>query len=182
MTNQSNPQQFIGKGYVHLYFGDGKGKTTAALGLALRSMGAGLRVFLGQFVKGMTYSEIKALDRFSDLVTVRQYGLDCFIYNEPTKEDIRVARKGLSEVSRILKEGSYQLVILDEINIALYYNLFSVTEVLDLLKSRHWGVEVVLTGRKPDPVLIDYADLVTEMQEVKHYYRKGIEARSGIES
>ena len=170
------------KGQVQVYTGDGKGKTTAALGLALRALGTELKVFIGQFVKGMEYSEIKALTRFSGDITVRQYGLDCFIHNEPTVEDIKAARNGLQQVAEILEEGAHRVVILDEVNIATYYKLFSVAELLEILKNRHPGTEVILTGRKADPALLEFADLVTEMVEIKHYYQVGIEARSGIES
>jgi len=120
------------KGYVQVYTGKGKGKTTAALGLALRAAGAGFRVFIAQFVKGMRYSELDALERFSDRITLKQYGRDCFIYQEPTEEDIRVAREGLKEAKEIIVSGSYSLVILDEANIATHYNLFSVDELLEL--------------------------------------------------
>ena len=170
------------KGYVQVYTGKGKGKTTAALGLALRAAGAGFRVFIAQFVKGMRYSELDALERFSDLITLKQYGRDCFIYHEPTEEDIRVAREGLKEVKEIIVSGSYSLVILDEANIATHYNLFSVDELLELIDKRPENVELVITGRNVDPRVMERADLVTEMCEVKHYYTKGIKARKGIES
>jgi cob(I)alamin adenosyltransferase len=169
------------KGYVQVYTGDGKGKTTAALGLALRAAGAGLKIFIGQFVKGMEYSEVKALKRFSEEITIRQYGLDCFIYQQPTDVDIQAARKGLEEIGKVLEKGEHSLVILDEVNIATYYNLFSEEALLEVLENRHEGVEVVLTGRKAGDRLIAYADLVTDMFEGKHYYQKGVEAREGIE-
>jgi cob(I)alamin adenosyltransferase len=169
------------RGYVQVYTGDGKGKTTAAIGLALRAAGAGLKVFIGQFVKGMPYSEIKALDKCSELITLRQFGRDCFIYHEPTAEDIEVARAGLEEVRKVITSGEYQLVILDEANIATYYKLFSVDELLELINARPEDVELVITGRYADRRIIDRADLVTEMREVKHYYQKGVQAREGIE-
>jgi cob(I)alamin adenosyltransferase len=169
------------RGYVQVYTGEGKGKTTAALGLALRAAGAGLKVFIGQFVKGMPYSEIKALDRYSELITLRQYGRDCFIYQKPTEEDIEVARAGLEEVRKVIASGQYQLVILDEANIATYYKLFSVDELLELINAKPDDVELVITGRYADRRIIERADLVTEMREVKHYYQKGVQAREGIE-
>lgn len=169
------------KGYVQVYTGDGKGKTTAALGLALRAAGAGLRTYIGQFVKGMHYSELESLKRFSDLITIRQYGRDCFIYKDPEEEDIRVAREGLSQAREAINSGNYDLVILDEVTIALYYNLFPVEELLKVIHGRPEGVELVITGRKADPRLIEIADLVTEMKEIKHYYEKGVQARDGIE-
>ena len=170
------------KGYVHVYTGNGKGKTTAALGLAVRAAGAGMRVYIAQFVKGMHYSELDSLVRYSDHITLKQYGRDCFIEQEPTAEDIRAARKGLEEVKGVLASGEYQMVILDEANIATRYNLFSADELLDLVRSRPESVEIVITGRNADPKVIAVADLVTEMKEIKHYHNRGIEARKGIET
>ena len=169
------------KGYVQVYTGDGKGKTTAAFGLALRAAGAGLKVYIAQFVKGMKYSELDAMEKLSDSITIKQYGRDCFIFREPEKEDIQAAREGLQEVKAIMCSGKYQMIILDEANIATYYNLFSVDDLLDFIKVKPEGVELVITGRKADPRIMERADLVTEMKEIKHYYQKGVEARSGIE-
>ena len=114
------------KGYIQVYTGNGKGKTTAAFGLALRAAGAGLRVYIAQFVKGMKYSEINSLAKLEVFITVKQYGRDCFIFREPEKEDIQAAREGLKEVREIMCSGKYQMIIFDEANIATYYNLFSV--------------------------------------------------------
>lgn len=171
----------MSKGYIHIYTGNGKGKTTAALGLALRAVGAGKRVFVAQFVKGMKYSEVDIINNRFDEIEIKQYGLDCFIFNYPTDADIEAARGGLNEVKSILCNPSYDLVILDEANIALYYNLFGVDELIDALRSRNDNMEVVITGRYAPEKLIEYADLVTEMKEVKHYYNNGVEARKGIE-
>lgn len=168
------------KGYIHIYTGNGKGKTTASLGLSVRAALAGKKVFFGQFIKGMDYSELK-LEKYLPNFEIHQFGRDCFIYKEPTKEDILKAKEGLDYCRKILESGEYDLVVLDEINIALYYELFSVDEVIDILNSKNRKVEVVLTGRNAPRELIDLADLVTEMQEVKHYYKKGVEARKGIE-
>lgn len=169
------------KGYVHVYTGDGKGKTTAALGLALRAVGAGWKVFIGQFVKGMTYAELESLGRFGEDIVVRQYGRDCFIHTEPDAEDIRLAQAGLQELKSIMASGDYRLVILDEANIATYYRLFSVEDLLAAVRGRADGVEVVITGRKAEPEVLEMADLVTEMKEIKHYYTQGVPARDGIE-
>ncbi len=168
------------EGYIHLYTGNGKGKTTAALGLALRSAGAGRRVFIAQFVKGMHYAELDAI-KLIPAIQIRQFGLDCFIVNEPTQKDIDAARHGLEEVKRIIAENGCDMLILDEICIALHYHLFDLDEVLLLLKGKPAGMEIVMTGRYAPPALYDFADLVTEMTEVKHYYQNGVEARSGIE-
>ena len=170
------------KGYVHVYTGNGKGKTTAALGLALRAAGAGMRVYIAQFVKGMHYSELDALDRYADRITLKQYGRDCFIEKEPEQEDIQAARQGLEEVKGILASGDYQMVVLDEANIATRYNLFSPDELVDLVRSKPESVELVITGRNADPKVVALADLVTEMKEIKHYYNRGVQARQGIET
>jgi cob(I)alamin adenosyltransferase len=169
------------KGYVQVYTGDGKGKTTAAIGLAIRAVGAGFHVFIGQFVKGMKYNELTVLKDLSRRITVKQYGRDCFIYNDPTDRDVEVARRGFEEIKTILTSGKYQLVILDEANIAVYYKLFSVEELVEAIKNRSPAVEVVVTGRKAEAKLIEIADLVTDMREIKHYYSRGVEARDGIE-
>ena len=169
------------KGYIHVYTGNGKGKTTAALGLALRASGAGLSVYIAQFVKGMEYSELKAMEKLSESVAIKQYGRDCFIYKEPGKEDIQAAQDGLREVKEIMTSGKYKVIILDEANIATYFNLFSVDDLLDFIHAKPEDVELVITGRMADPRIIEEADLVTEMKEIKHYYEKGVQAREGIE-
>ena len=155
--------------FVHVYTGTGKGKTTAALGLSLRAAAAGKKVFIGQFVKGMHYSELDLLPKIGN-IEVKQYGKDCFIYKDPAEEDIKIARDGLVDAAEKLASGDYQLVVLDEANIALYY-----------VEKRAEGVEVVITGRKAPKELIEKADLVTEMNEIKHYYTRGVQARTGIE-
>ena len=169
------------KGYVQVYTGDGKGKTTAALGLAIRAAGAGLKVYFAQFVKGMKYSELTALEKLSESITVKQFGRDCFIHKKPQEEDIQAALHGLKEAKEIMCSGKYQVVVLDEANIAIYYRLFSVEDLLDFIRARPEAVELVVTGRRADPRIIEEADLVTEMREIKHYYQKGIQARDGIE-
>lgn len=116
------------EGYIQVYTGNGKRKTTAALGLTLRAVGAGKKVFFGQFVKRQIYSEIKALQQFPS-VQVKQYGLDCCIYNEPTQDNIQAERERFLEISRIINSGKYDIVVLDEASIALYYNLFTVEEL-----------------------------------------------------
>lgn len=170
------------KGYVHVYTGNGKGKTTAAIGLAIRAAGAGMRVYIAQFVKGMHYSELDSLDRYVDRITLKQYGRDCFIEKEPEEEDIQAARQGLEEVKGILASGDYQMVILDEANIATHYNLFSPDELIEVVRSKPESVELIITGRNADPKVVALADLVTEMKEIKHYYNRGVQARAGIET
>lgn len=169
------------KGYIHIYSGNGKGKTTAAFGLALRAVGAGKRIYIAQFVKGKPYSEIDAVSLFLPAIKITQYGLGCFIYNEPTAKDIEAARNGLADVTRIITEGNYDVVILDEACIAIYYNLFTSGDLIETLKAKPEPMEIIITGRYASPELIEFADLVTEMKEIKHYYTKGVEARKGIE-
>ena len=169
------------KGYVHVYTGDGKGKTTAAMGLALRAAGAELKVFIAQFIKSGDYSEIRAIRRLSDLITVEQYGHGRFIEGKPSVEDIRAAAKGVERLKSILASGTYTVVIIDEGNVAVRYGLVTLEDLLDLIRLKPDDVELVITGRDADPELIERADLVTEMKEIKHYYRKGVSARVGIE-
>ncbi|MBN2262062.1 MAG: cob(I)yrinic acid a,c-diamide adenosyltransferase [Prolixibacteraceae bacterium] len=167
--------------YFQIYTGNGKGKTTAAFGLALRAVGAGKKVYFAQFVKGKTYSEIKAVEQWLPSITVKQFGRGCFIVKQPQQADIDAARNGLNEIKDILQSGEYQLVVLDEANIAIFYKLFTASELLEAIESRHTDTEVVVTGRYAPQELIDAADLVSEMKEIKHYYNNGIEAREGIE-
>ncbi len=169
------------KGYVQVYTGDGKGKTTAALGLALRAAGAGLRVYIAQFIKGGDYSEITALERFPELITVKQYGRGCFIQGKPEEEDVRLAEAAVTEVEEIMASGNYQMVILDEANVATFFNLLPVERLIECIRKKPDAVELVITGRRADPRIMEMADLVTEMKEVKHYYHNGVEARVGIE-
>ncbi len=169
------------KGYIHVYTGNGKGKTTAAFGLAMRAVGASKKVFIAQFVKGKMYSEIKTAQQYLQTIVIKQYGLGCFIEKTPTEEDIRAAQKGLDEVTQIISSEYYDMVILDEVFIALFYKLFKTEEVIRIMKTKPANLELVLTGRYAPQEIIDLADLVTEMKEIKHYYNQGIEAREGIE-
>ncbi len=169
------------KGYVHVYTGNGKGKTTAAFGLALRAVGAGKKVFFAQFVKGKMYAEIKAVQKYLPAITVKQYGLGCFIVNTPSQKDIDAARDGLTEITQIMQSGNYDMIVLDEADIAVYYNLFSSQELIDIIDTRQETTEIIITGRYATPDIIEMADLVTEMHEIKHYYKRGVEARKGIE-
>ena len=170
------------KGYVQVYTGDGQGKTTAAMGLALRAAGAGLKVFIAQFVKSEKYSEILALERFPELITCRQYGSGCWLQGRPSDEDVRLAKSALEEVRRIVAAGGHDVVILDEANIATYFGLLSADDLTALIDIKPPGVELVFTGRKADQKLIERADLVSEMREVKHYYQQGVLARKGFDS
>lgn len=169
------------KGYLQVYTGNGKGKTTAALGLSIRAAGAGLKVFIAQFIKMGEYSEIKALKKFSGQITVEQFGLGRFIKGNPSVEDIEAASKGLEKVKTILASGEHQVIILEEANVAVKIGLFSAQDLLDIIASKPENVELVITGRGADSRIIEKADLVTEMKEIKHYFQKGVAGRVGIE-
>lgn len=171
----------MNQGYVQVYTGNGKGKTTAALGMAIRAAGSGMTVFIAQFLKKGDYSEIKALERFSDQITVKQYGLGRFIQGRPSEEDMVAGHAGCIEVEQILKDGNHDLVILDEANIAVSYGLFSSDKLLELIDLKPEHVEIVVTGRSACAALLERADLVTEMTEIKHYFQQGVTARTGIE-
>jgi len=170
-------------GQVHIYTGNGKGKTTAALGLLIRAYGAGMKILFAQFVKGMEYSEIRTLQQLSDRVDYRIYGRNCFIQKEPEEADIRKARKHFEELKKMMTpDCPYDLVILDELNIAAYFHLIPVSEILELIRHKPPHTELVITGRYAPEEFIEVADLVTEMNEIKHYYStKDLQAREGIE-
>lgn len=169
------------KGYIQVYTGDGKGKTTAALGLALRAAGAGMNVYIAQFIKSGDYSEIKALSRFADRITVQQFGTGRFIKGRPSPEDVVAAQQGLRAIRKALTDGRYQMVIMEEGNVAAMCGLFPVEAILAIMSEKPGDVELVITGRGADARVIDKADLVTEMKTVKHYYHNGVMARIGIE-
>jgi len=173
----------LGKGYVQVYTGNGKGKTTAALGLAFRAMGRGLKTYVGQFMKGQKYGELDAARITPDFITIEQYGKDTFIHttNPPDPEDVRMAKSGLKKAIKAMQSGKYSIIILDEITTAYYFHLITTSEMLELIKNKPDGLELVFTGRYAPKELIAAADLVTEMKEVKHYYQKKVDARDGIE-
>lgn len=168
------------KSYIQLYTGDGRGKTSAAIGLAVRAAALEKRVFIAQFVKGMRYSEVSLLENLPT-VEIVQYGRDCFIEKEPTEEDSLAAERGWLETVERLTSGNYQLVVLDEITIALYYKLLSLEQVVEALLARHPSTEVIMTGRYAPPQLIKISHLVTEMREIKHYYQQGVLSREGFD-
>ncbi len=169
------------KGYIQVYTGNGKGKTTAALGLAIRAAGAGLKVFIAQFIKMGEYSEIKALKRFKDLITVEQFGSGRFIKGKPSASDIEAARKGVEKIKAAFTSGQHNVIIMEEANVAAALGLLSVEDILKIMDEKPKDVELVITGRGADSRIIEKADLVTEMKEVKHYFQKGVKARIGIE-
>lgn len=167
--------------YVQVYTGDGKGKTTAALGLAVRAAGHGMKTYIGQFMKGRHYGELDALKNISE-ITVEQYGdVACIRKEDVSDRDVRMARQGLEKVRSAIDSDAFDIVVMDEINVAVWFGLLEVAEVRALVKSRPAQVELILTGRRAPAELMEVADLVTEMKEVKHYYQHGIVARTGIE-
>jgi len=165
---------------IQVYTGNGKGKTTAALGLALRASGAGLKVYIGQFIKGRRYSELNSVKKLKN-VKLEQLGGGCFITRSLRKRDISLAKKGLEKIKKIISRRIYDVVILDEINIALNLKLLRLDEVIQLIKEVPKTTELILTGRCAPPQILKIADLVSEIKEVKHYFKKGIKARKGIE-
>jgi cob(I)alamin adenosyltransferase len=176
-------QGSIGKGYVQVYTGNGKGKTTAALGLAFRAMGCGLKTYVGQFMKGQKCSELDAAKTVSEYITIEQYGKTGFTRDKehPDAESLKNAKKGLAKARKAITSGKYDIIVLDEINTAHFFRLITVEEMLELVKMKPDGIELVFTGRYAPQELIEAADLVTEMVEIKHYYRKGLTSRKGIE-
>jgi cob(I)alamin adenosyltransferase len=169
------------RGYTHVYTGDGKGKTTAALGLVVRACGANMKVYIGQFMKCGPYCEIKSLKKLFRNVTVEQYGRKCFIRGKPSEKDIEVALAGLRKLSTAIAGGKYDLIIADEANTAIAAGLIAEKDILNLILTKPVNVELVLTGRSVTKDIVRFADLVTEMKEIKHYYNKGVKARRGIE-
>lgn len=169
------------KGYTQIYTGDGKGKTTAALGIVVRATGAGLRVYFGQFLKSRKSSEIRTLEkRFPD-VTVETFGSGRFVKGKPSAKEIAAAGNGLEKVRRALLSRSYDVVIADEINVAVALGMLGVKELGALILDKPDSVELILTGRSAEKRLCRLADLVSEVRNVKHYYSRGIPARKGIE-
>ncbi len=171
------------RGMIHVYTGAGKGKTTAALGLAMRALGHGLKVYIIQFMKGnIRYGEVETARHLSPNIVIKQMGRESFVdRNNPDKIDIELAQKALQLAREVIDGRGYDIVVLDEINVAVDYGLISLEALLDIIDSKPPHVELILTGRYAKPEVIERADLVTEMVEVKHYYRKGVHSREGIE-
>jgi cob(I)alamin adenosyltransferase len=169
------------EGLVQVYTGNGKGKTSAAFGLALRAIGRGLKVYMIQFIKGgFDYGELYAVEKLPNF-DLKAFGRGEFIRTEPSKEDIRLAEEALKLAEKVLHGGEYDIVILDEINVALNLKLINLDDVLKLIENKPKRVEIVLTGRNAPEKIIEVADLVTELKEIKHPFSKGHKARKGIE-
>ena len=173
----------IGKGYVQVYTGSGKGKTTASIGLAVRAAGHGLKTVIIQFMKGwIDYGELAGVRMLAPHVEIHQVGRDTFVNRKnPDPEDVRLASEGWKLASGIISGRKADIVVLDEINCAMDFGLLPVRDVLEAIKGKPDGMELVLTGRGAPPEIIEAADLVTEMREIRHYYAKGVDARVGVE-
>lgn len=171
------------RGYVQVYTGTGKGKTTAALGLALRAAGHGLRTYIGQFMKGRPSGEHRAAKRLGAFITIEAYGGEEFLHPDapPSPVEVARAREGLARGRAAMLSGDYRIVVLDEVCVAIRFGLLSAAEVLAVVRERPEGVELVLTGRGAPPELLAAADLVSDIRCVKHYLDQGVEAREGIE-
>jgi cob(I)alamin adenosyltransferase len=170
------------KGLVQVYTGNGKGKTSAAFGLALRATGRGLKVCIIQFIKGgFDYGELYVADKLPGL-KLKAFGRGKFVSEKkPDKEDVDLAEEALKTAEEAVKSREYDVIVLDEVNVALNLKLIRTERVLQLIKEKPGQTELVLTGRKAPKEIIEAADLVTEMVEVKHPYNKGFKARKGIE-
>jgi len=180
---QDGDHMKLSKGCVQVYTGDGKGKTTAAMGLGLRAAGQGLRVRAFQFMKKDRDSgELKASERLHPNFTIVQLGRESFVNpNSPDPKDVQLAQDGIEQVRIAMDSGAADVIILDEINVAMSFKLVTPEEVLSLINAKPDNVELILTGRGAPDEILERADLVTEMREVKHYYNQGVPARDGIE-
>jgi cob(I)alamin adenosyltransferase len=167
---------------IHIYTGNGKGKTTAALGIALRAVGHGLKVIMIQFMKGkIDYGELKSAGQLSNF-TIEQYGRPDFVNpDNPDKEDIRLANEAFARVRQVTMSCEYDIVILDEVNVAVNYGLIKSKDVIDLFDRKPSKVTLVLTGRRMPEEFAQYADVITECREIKHYFSKGVQAQKGLE-
>ena len=172
------------KGYFQIYTGTGKGKTTAALGLAMRAAGAGLRTYIGEFVKFQEYNEVKVIhERFPE-IKIELFGNEglCINGRDLTDLDKKTAREGFDRSMAAMKSGEYDIVILDEICIAVHTGALSEDDAMRFVSERPENVDLVFTGRDATEKTIEAADLVTDMREVKHYYNAGVESRRGIDN
>lgn len=175
-------RQRLKKGLTHVYTGDGKGKTSAAFGLALRAVGRGLKVYVIQFIKGgFDYGELHIVRQLPNF-RIKAFGRGRFVAEMPPKdEDFQLAKEAFTLAQEVVSSGEYDIVVLDEINIALSLRLISVEEVVSLIKNKPSHVELILTGRNAPHEIVTLADLVTEMKEIKHPYSQGVPPRKGIE-
>lgn len=174
----------LDKGYIQVYTGNGKGKTTAAIGQSIRAIGNDLKVYFVQFMKDFAYSELNVLKNMAPDLVLKRYGTDDFVFSKtkPSQELIHEMQSGLEEALHVMQQKEYHVIVLDEILVSIYFKLFTEHEVLNFLKKKPDKTELILTGRYCPDSILEIADLVTNMNEVKHYYQKGVSARRGIES
>lgn len=172
------------QGFIQIYTGNGKGKSTAAIGQAVRAAGFGLKTYIAQFMKEYPYNELNSLKHLSEWITIEQFCGDDFVYKKelPGKDEIDKARRGLAKAKSKMLSGKFDMIILDEVCVSIYFGLFSDEEILTFMKQKPEKVELILTGRYCPDNLLEKADLVTEMKEIKHYYQAGVKSRKGIES
>jgi len=170
------------KGLVQVYTGNGKGKTTAAFGQALRAVGQGYRVCIIQFMKGRKYGEFLAAEKHLPNLTIHLSGLDSFVMREnPAPLDIELAHRGLDLARQAIASGDYDMVILDEINVAADFKLVPLDDIIALIKNKPASLDLILTGRYAPPEIVAIADTVSEIKEVRHHYNAGVKDRPGIE-
>lgn len=165
---------------IQVYTGNGKGKTTAAIGLAIRATGAGMNVYIGQFIKKKHCSEISALSKIKK-IKIEQFGRGCFIKKNINQKDRQAAKEGIQKVITVIKNKRYPVIILDEINVALNLGLIELEDLIGIIKGCPSTIELILTGRNAHPRIIQLSDLASEIKEVKHYFKRGTKARKGIE-
>ncbi|MBD3226437.1 MAG: cob(I)yrinic acid a,c-diamide adenosyltransferase [Caldithrix sp.] len=172
------------QGYIQVYTGNGKGKTTAALGQSLRAVGNGLRVLFVQFMKDFPYGEVNMLQQLAPHLELKRYGNDRFVFKRqpPGAELKKQMHDGLTETCAAMQSQQYDMVVLDEVLVSIYFTVLEESAVLDCIGRKPDRVELILTGRYAPDKIIKIADLVTNMEEIKHYYSKGVKARQGIES
>lgn len=170
------------RGLVLVITGNGKGKTTSAFGQALRAVGQGYKVFIMQFMKGRDYGEFKAAEKYLPRLTIRRSGLDSFVMRDnPAPVDIKLARQGFEEAKKAVASGRYNMIILDEINVAVDFKLIPLQDLIDLIKNRPPALDLILTGRYAPKEILKLADTVSEVKEIKHHYAAGVKDRAGIE-
>ncbi len=186
MVEKTDPREAVlekyRRGIVQVYTGNGKGKTTAAFGQALRAIGHGFKICVIQFMKGRKYGELLAFERYFPAAVVYLSGLDSFVMRDnPAPLDIELANKGLDLARSVIASGEYNMVILDEINVALDFKLIQLSAVIELIQNKPPALDLILTGRYAPKEIIEIADTVSEVQEIKHHYSAGIKGRAGIE-
>lgn len=170
-------------GMIQVYTGNGKGKTTAAIGQVVRATGVGMKTFFAMFMKDYPYSEIKGLEWMPEYIDIKQYANDSFVMKKeyPSEELKTEAKRGLDECIKAMNSGKYNIVVMDEAIVSIFFKLIELDDLLEVIKQRPKNIELILTGRYCPDEIKELADLVTEMKEVKHYYQNGQEAREGFE-